>query len=150
MKDEFVQFVFILVSVVIAAAAEELLPSFAGVGFPLLLSVVMVTAPRVNVLPGVLTAVAAGAFEDALSSLPPMTSICFFTIAALVSRKAYFPRAFLLSAFPAYALWIGMCRTGSVGHVFVMALLSVPFGALAFGVVALMLPWAGRKAGYDG
>ena len=85
MKDEVVQFVFILVAIVIAAAAEELLPSFFGIGFPVLLSVVMIIASRVNVLPGVMSAVAAGAFEDALSSLPPMSSICFFTSCAAAS-----------------------------------------------------------------
>lgn len=147
MKDEVVQFLFILVAIVIAAAAEELLPSFFGVGFPLLLSAVMVLASRVNVLPGVMAAVAAGAFEDALSSLPPMTSICFFTIAALVSRKAYFPRSFLLAVFPAYAVWVGMCGMNSIGDTFVSLLLSLPFGAMAFGMTLLALAWAGGKAG---
>lgn len=149
MKDEVVQFVFILVAIVIAAAAEELLPSFFGIGFPVLLSVVMLIASRVNVLPGVMSAVAAGAFEDALSSLPPMSSICFFTIAALVSRKAYFPRPFLLAVFPAYAVWTSMCKAGPIGDALVSLMLSLPLGAVAFVIVLLVLTWAGGKAGFD-
>ena len=122
MKDEVVQFVFILVAIVIAAAAEELLPSFFGIGFPVLLSVVMIIASRVNVLPGVMSAVAAGAFEDALSSL---------------------------AVFPAYAVWTSMCKAGPIGDALVSLMLSLPLGAVAFVIVLLVLTWAGGKAGFD-
>ena len=108
-----------------------------------------IIASRVNVLPGVMSAVAAGAFEDALSSLPPMSSICFFTIAALVSRKAYFPRPFLLAVFPAYAVWTSMCKAGPIGDALVSLMLSLPLGAVAFVIVLLVLTWAGGKAGFD-
>ena len=42
MKDDFVQFVFAVIAIVVSAAAEELLPSFFGMGLPLLLALVMV------------------------------------------------------------------------------------------------------------
>lgn len=149
MKDDLVQFVFIVTALVFAAAAEDMLPVFVGTGFPLLLSLVMVTAPRVKVLPGVMTAIGAGAFEDALSSLPPMTSICFFMVVSLVSRKEYFPRPFLAAFFPAYALWAGMCMTGPMGDVFARTLVSLPLGLVSYSVTYMVLAWSGRKAGLD-
>lgn len=149
MKDEFVQFVFILIALVVSAAAEEILPAFAGVGIPLLMALVMVTAPRMGVLPGVITAVGAGAFEDALASLPPMTSVCFFVIVALLSRREYFPRMFLIAAFPLFEIWSGLCVFGPMGDLFVRVLVSLPLGAAALAVQGVALDWAGRRAGID-
>lgn len=149
MKDDFVQFVFVMIALVVSAGAEELLPAFAGVGVPLLLALVMAVAPRLNVLPGVMTAVGAGAFEDALAALPPMTSICFFVIASLLSRKAYFPRPFLMLLFPLFELWAGMCILGPMGDVFVRVLVSLPLGAVALGLQLVAVGWSVRRAGID-
>ena len=149
MKEEIVQFLFLVFSVVLAAALEELLPSCCGAGLPLTLAVVMSVAPRLNVLPGVMSAIGAGAFEDALSALPPLTSVSFFMIAALLSRKEYFPRTSLVVLFPAYALWTGMCAAGPFGDVFLRVAVSLPLGALAFLLVNPMLNFIGGKAGLD-
>lgn len=149
MKSEVVQFAFVLLVLVVSASAEELLPSFCGVGFPLLLALAMVMAMRTKVLPGVMTAIAAGAFEDALSSLPPMTSVCFFVIAALLARKEYFPRPFLPLLFPLFELWAGLCILGPKDDVFVRMLVSFPLGLAATGGQFLALTWGARRAGVD-
>ena len=149
MKSEVVQFVLLVVVVVFSAAAEELLPSFWGGGLPLLLAAVMVMSTRVKVLPGVMAAVGAGVFEDALSALPPMTSVCFFVIASLLSRKAYFPRPFLLLLFPLFEFWADMCILGPRDNVFVRVLASLPLGVVALWLQSLALGWSCRKAGLD-
>lgn len=138
-----------MIALVVTAAAEELLPAFFGVGLPLLLAAVMVMATRAKVLPGVLTAVGAGAFEDALSALPPMTSICIFVIASLLSRKAYFPRPFLLLLFPLFEFWTGICVIGPRDDVFVRMLVSLPLGAVALGIMWPALNWSYRRTGLD-
>lgn len=148
-KGEVARFVFVLFAIVTSAAAEELLPSFLGSGVPLLLALVLVLSPRLDVLSGVISAAGAGAFEDALASLPPMTSVSFFVVAALLSRVGYFPRAFLVLVFPAFGLWAWMCAVGPIGDVFVGVLASLPLGAAAVAVLHLVLAWAGGKAGLD-
>ena len=149
MKDEFVQFVFVVIAIVVSAAAEELLPSFFGMGLPLLLALVIAVAPRLNVLPVVMTSVGAGAFEDALSALPPMTAVCFFVIAALLARRDGFPRVFLVALFPVFELWSGMCILGPMGDVFARALVSIPLGGAALAIQFLAVDRLGRKAGID-
>ena len=148
MKGEVVQFVFIVLAIVVSASAEELLPAFFGMGLPLLLALVVVLSSRLDVLPAVMTAVGAGTFENALVSSSPMVSVCFFVIAALLSRKEYFPRPFLLLLFPAFVLWKGVCAAGGEG-VFVRAALSLPLGAAAWGVQHIALNWLRGKAGLD-
>ena len=74
MGNSLLQFVFALGVLCLGGAAEDMLPKVAGVGFPVLLSAVLVMATRRPIVPAVLFAVAAGACEDALSSLPLMTS----------------------------------------------------------------------------
>lgn len=150
MKDEFVQFVFVMIAIVVSAAAEELLPSFLGMGFPLLLALVMVMAPRLEVLPVVMTAVGAGAFENALSSMPPMTAVCFFVIAALLAHRKGVPRPFLVLMFPMFELWSGMCAFGPMGDVFTRALVSLPLGGVALLSQFAAVGWLGGKAGIDG
>lgn len=149
MKGEIVQFAFVLIVLVASAAAEEVAPAFAGVGLPLLLAFVLALSPRIGVVPGVMTAVAAGAFEDALAFLPPMTSVCFFVIAALLSRREGVPRPCLVAAFPAFELWAGMCASGPVGDLFARAFVAVPLGAVALVVQRLTVDWGRGKAGID-
>lgn len=149
MKSEFVQFVFVLIAIVVSAAAEELLPSFAGVGLPLLLALVVAASFGMKVLPSVMTAAGAGAFEDALSSLPPMTSVCFFVIAALVSRQSRYPRPIMLLLFPLHELWAGLCSVGPLGESFGRVLVALPLGAVATVVQRFALAWAERRAGID-
>lgn len=149
MKDDFVQFVFAVIAIVVSAAAEELLPSFFGMGLPLLLALVMVMASRMNVLPSVMAAVGAGAFEDALSALPPMTSVCFFVIAALLAHRKDVPRPFLIALFPAFELWTGVLFLGQIGEAFVRALAAFPLGVVALAFQFLAVDRLGRKAGID-
>lgn len=150
MKGEFVQFLFVILAIVVAAAAEELLPTFGGVGFPFLLSLTLVLSPRLSVLACVMMALGAGAFEDSLSSLPPMTAACFFTVAALVSRMSLLPLAFLLALFPLFELWAVLRMMSPMGDVFARMLVSLPLGAVALGTVLVAGEWTARKAGLDG
>ena len=149
-KNDFVQFLFLLILLLVSAAAEELLPVFGGVGFPLLLAAVMAVSPRQRILAAVFTAVGAGALEDALAALPPLASIGFFTFAALTARKRDFPQPALIVLFPLYTLWAGMCAAGSMGDVFWRMLVSLPFGAAAFAVSDRLSAWGAGKAGLDG
>ena len=138
---------FAMFAIVISAAAEELLPSFLVVGMPMLLVLAMLMSTRLDVLPGVMVAAGAGAFEDALSSLPPLTSVSFFVVAALLSRKEYFPRAFLILVFPLFEFWAGLCMIGPMGDVFVRVLVSLPLGLAAVAVQYQVLTRVGRRAG---
>lgn len=138
-----------ILTVVISAAAEELLPVFSGAGFPMLLAAVLALSTRFKVLPVVMLAIGAGAFEDALSGLRLMTSVSFFVVAALLARKTLFPRPFLVVLFPAYGLWVGMCNAGAMGDLFVRLLLLLPLGAVAYAGLSLLVGWAAWKAGVD-
>lgn len=149
MKDELVQFVFVVLAIVISAAAEELLPPFFGMGLPLLLALVIAVAPRLNVLPLVMTSVGAGAFEDALSALPPMTAVCFFVIAALLARREGLPRTILVVMFPMFELWSGICILGPMGDLFARALISLPLGCAALALQLLAVNRLSRKAGIN-
>ena len=82
-----VQFVLAVLVLVSGAAFEEMLPRAFGVGVPVLLAAVLSLSAR-QVGPFALAfAVVAGAVEDALSALPPMTSVSYFLAAALLLRR---------------------------------------------------------------
>ena len=69
MKNDLVQFAAFLLVLIVGAAAEDLLPHFLGVGFPLLLAALLVLAPRLKPMNLIAFAIAAGAMEDALAVL---------------------------------------------------------------------------------
>ena len=91
MLNKRIQLVIAVLALVFAAAGEELLPPCLGVGFPLLLAAAVAMARRRPSVTAVFFAVAAGAFEDALSSLPPLTSVGFFLFAAIAARSGLTP-----------------------------------------------------------
>lgn len=146
MKSEIVQFVFCLLVIVLGGAAEELLPKFLGVGFPVLLSAVVLLTSRRTIPFLVLFAIAAGAFEDALSGLPMATSACFFLMCAAVSRIPVVPREVFVLFYPAYQLWLHVWDSGLRGSIFGRLLLALPIGILTMVAMRLVLTWAERKA----
>lgn len=145
-KSEIVQFVFCLLAIVLGGAAEELLPKFLGVGFPILLSTVFVLTSRRTIPLLVLFSIAAGAFEDALSGLPIATSASFFLTCAAVSRIPVVPREVLFLAYPFYQLWLNVLDPGLNGGVFGRLLLALPIGILTMIAMRFVLVWAERKA----
>jgi len=141
--------VFSVLILVVGAALEELLPKFFGVGFPVLLTTVQFVAPRRGLRAVVLMALAAGAAEEALSSLEPMTCVVYFLAAALASRHFGFPLLMTLLTYPLLQVWLAVWTPGMGGGVFNRIVLSVPMGLVtAFGVGAVV-DWLGRKAAID-
>lgn len=176
MKTRIVQILFVLACTVLAAALQDLLPSFGGAKPPVLLALLLgqVLSARESDtrekraesqslhLPGWLaTAVLAGAFEDALSGFPTGCAASFFVLAAIVARllrpatRTLAPIALgLLATMLAAAgheLWLGMW--GVVGddpslfiRFFASALPAAPVGAFAFAA----LPHLAHLAGWNG
>ena len=129
MRNSLPELVFALVVLCLAASGEEILPKFFGAGIPLLLAAAQVTAVRRPVAAAVVFAIAAGAIEDSLSSLPAMTSVSFFLMAAAFARRAEMPVAAALLTYPAYQVWLSAWTGGLSGGVFMRILVAVPLGA---------------------
>ncbi len=146
MKSDFVQFVFALLVLIFGGAAEELMPKFLGVGFPFLLMATIFLAPRRTILAAVLFAVAAGSFEDALSSLPFATSVAFFTCAALLVRTAHLSYMAMAVVHPIYQMWLWLWRPETESGIFGRFLVSILTGPLAAVAVVLLLVWLERRA----
>lgn len=149
MPNKRIQLVIALTTVVAATALEELTPPFFGVGMPFLLVCAMTVACRRIAVASVFFAVAAGACEDAVSSLPPLTSVGFFLAAALTVRKLPMPGAAAFFAYPLYQLWLAVWIPDLNGGVFVRTLSAVPVGALTAALTVPVLAWLDRKAGVD-
>lgn len=146
MGNNVVQFVLMTLVLVTGAAAEELLPKVMGVGFPVLLTAVQFFALRCN-LPTVLAfAFAAGAMEDALCSLPTITSIGYFLCVAVAVRWTGLSAAVTAVTYPVYQVWLSVWMIGFGGSVYTRILLSVPFGVVTAFAVGGVLAWASRKA----
>ena len=150
MRTDALPFAFALIVLVLGAACEELLPKFFGVGFPVLLTVVQIAAVRRRGLwAAAVVALAAGALEDALSSLPPMTSASYFLAVAALIRWSGLPRAAIVLTYPAYQLWLAAWTGGLGGEVFGRMLLSFPLGVVTAGAAGFLVTWAERRAAVD-
>ena len=158
MQTRAVQITFTLICLVLAAAAQELVPTFGGTKTPFLALFAVYTAlrPSRSWMP---VALAAGAFEDALSGTP--TPCCTF-FALLAAMGAHFLRPVAhdlppagvgacaaMVAAPVRELWIstwGVLPPGCPALVrfFASALPAAAVGALVF----VALPAAERLAGF--
>ena len=147
MRNDLLQILFLLLVLVFGAGAEELLPKFGGVGCPVLLVAVQVLAPRLRLPLALLFAAAAGAAEDALSGLMPMTSVSYFLLAAALVRAVGLPALATAFTFPCYQLWLAVWTGGL--NVFTRILLSVPAGLLTASAVAGLISFLMRKAAID-
>ena len=140
---------FSLVVLCLGGGAEELLPKMLGVGFPVLLVSVQVMAVRGPLVAAMLFAVCAGGLEDALSSLPPMTSVSFFLLAMAFVRRVDMPCAASLLTYPAYQVWLFAWTGGLGGGVFGRILVSVPVGAATAFAVGWAICLVERRAAID-
>ena len=150
MTSSRVQFVFVLLTLVIGAAIEELVPKWCGVGFPVLLVAVQYMASRRVAMGMAFFAIAAGAVEDALSSMPTMTSVSYFLAVAVLTRWSELPRVTTVLTYPFYQLWLKLWVSGMGGNIFQRILVSLPVGLAAAFVVTAVLGWVERKAAIDG
>ena len=149
MVSRAVQFVLAVLVLVSGAAFEEMLPRAFGVGVPVLLAAVLSLSAR-QVGPFALAfAVVAGAVEDALSALPPMTSVSYFLAAALLLRR--FGSAWFVPAvtYAGYQVWLSVWVSSIGGDVFKRVLLACPVGLVTALVVDVALAWLCRKAAVD-
>ena len=144
-----VQFALCALVLVAGAAFEELLPQVFGVGVPVLLMSALFLSVRRTGSSALAFAVVAGAVEDALSALPPMTSASYFLAVALLLRRlgsAWFVPA---AAFAGYQVWLSVWITSIGGDVFKRVLLACPVGLVTAFAVEVVLSWLCRKAAAD-
>jgi len=127
---------------------EEMLPKMLGVGVPVLLGWTLFAAAHRSAPTVAVLAIAAGAFEDALSALPLLTSVSFFVVSALAVNRvcggqglAALPA--LLVAYPLYRAWL--CLVAGGGGLGQTVLPSVLM-ALVASVVVAFFAWCERKA----
>ena len=143
---QIVLFVLVLVS---GAALEEILPRVFGVGVPVLLMSVAFLSVRWAGPSALAFAVVAGAVEDVLSALPPMTSVSYFLAVALLLRRlgsAWFVPAV---AYAGYQVWLSVWVVSIGGDVFKRVLLACPVGLVTAFAVEVALAWLCRKAAAD-
>ena len=144
-----VQFVLSVLVLVSGAALEEMLPRVFGVGVPVLLATVLFLSVRPVGSSALAVAVVAGAMEDALSALPPMTSVSYFLAAALLLRRfgsAWFVPAV---AYAGYQVWLSVWVSSIGGDVFKRVLLACPVALVTAFVVDAAWTWLYGKAAAD-
>lgn len=149
MTSDLVQFVVAVLAIVLGAAFEELLPKAMGVGFPILLAAVAFMAFRRGLTAGVLFALAAGAMEEAISSLPPMTCGSYFVLTALLAHWLRLPLLTVVAGAVGLQVWLAVWTAGLGGGVFVRILVALPVGLAAAVAVGAALSWAWGKAAVD-
>ena len=147
MKGNLVQFAFITLALVLGGALEDMLPAFGGLGFPVLLSLAVFFAFETRAPVWIIAAVAAGALEEAVSTLPPASGIVFFAAVAAAMRFFREPLVWVVVAYPACQVWLALVAdgAGALGRI----LLSVPVGAVSLAVGFAVLSRLWRKAGAD-
>ena len=149
MRNSTLHLVYAVLALVLGAAAEELLPKPAGVGFPVLLAAVQFMAVRRVPVAMALFAIAAGAAEDAVSSLPLMTSVSYFLPVAVATRWAELPCGLMALSYPLYQFWLRLWGVGLADNVFDRLLVSVPVGLVTAFAVAAVLSWTERRVSLD-
>lgn len=150
MKKDIVQLAYAIFVLVLSCAAEELLPAVMGVGVPALLSAAIYFAMNRAPVVGLLFALAAGAAEDSLSSLPLAASVSCFVVACALLRGFKLHFAFAVFAYPLYQLWIwAWLGSAMQGRILFRILASFPVGVVALAIVWLLLRWLDGKAAVD-
>ena len=150
MRNSPLIFVFSVLTLVIGAALEEIFPKVADVGFPVLLVAVQFMAARRPAFAAAVFAVAAGAMEDAVSSLPVMTSVSYFLAVGLLTRKIGFSRMLAAVSYPVYQVWLAIWVGALGGGVFNRILLAMPIGlATAFAAGEVLSFFERKSAVYE-
>lgn len=148
MRNEFLQLIFAFLALMIGGVAEETLPKFLGVGFPVLLALTHLVSSRSSA--AVLFAIAAGAMEDALCSLPLMTSVSYFMVVMVLVRRSELPLSAIAATYPGYQLWLLLWTSLPGGGVFWRMLLALPIGLLTMFVTAVLFTWLERRSAING
>lgn len=175
-KTRIVQCLFILLCTVIAAALQDMLPSFGGVKPPILLALTLhwafsEHAPDAReraseksssfAVRWIFAAILAGAFENALSLFPFGCATGFMLLAGISARLSRSVSAGLVHpalglvavmvAAPLHEVWL--CVWGVAGEdpslfvrFFASALPAAPIGVVVF----TLLPFFERHCGFDG
>ena len=161
MKNSAVQTVSFVFGTVIAVAAQDLWPTFAGVKPPFVIAAVLFTAYHAPFTMALAMAFVAGLFVDALAGLP---ALCATSLLPLLAIGAHFLHA-RLGGRPSAAtgacatllaailgeVWLAMCgidatETGLPIRICAAAAIATPIGAHTFA----LLPPLGRVAGIGG
>ena len=140
---------FSLLTLVIGGALETVFPKPLGVGIPVLLVAAQFMASRQTTMSMALFAIAAGAVEDALSSLPVMTSASYFLVVAMLTRWSGLPRGTTVLTYPLYQLWLRIWVSGLQGNIFHRILVAVPIGLATAFAVSAALTWLSGKVAID-
>lgn len=148
MKGRFLHFVFAVLVLLGCGAAEDMLPKLLGVGFPVLLVAVQRSAVKQELFGLVLFALAAGAAEEALSSLPFFSGAGFFLLVALLIRFTAFPMLATLFTYPVFQLWTAVWSVDAGGF-YLRVLVSLPVGLVTAFAVMPLLDLLERKAALD-
>lgn len=149
MLGRVVQFVLAVLVLVSGAALEDLLPRVLGVGIPVLLMSALFLAVRQAGSSALAFAVVAGAVEDALSSLPPMTSASYFLAVAFLVRRFGAVGFVPALAYAGYQVWLSVWVVSIGGDVFKRIVLACPVGLVSAFAVGWALAWLYRKAAAD-
>lgn len=149
MIGELVMLLAGLMTLTVAAAAEELAPRFAAVGLPLLLAAAAVVARRRSVPVAIAFALAAGALEDSLSSLAPGCAAVYFMAAAALTSLEAVPTPVLWLLYPVFQIWLAVWMRVTIAELFVRMLVAVPLGAAAILLMTWFVRYLDRKAAID-
>lgn len=150
MKNDFVQLASAVIALVSAGALETALPQPFGVGFPVLMTAVLFFSARRPAPVALWFALAAGGFEDSLSSLPAMTSVGFFACLAAVVRRANLSLPYAALAYPLYLVWLWAWSADPVASLGLRVLVALPVGVAAAAAAYPLLSCLERKAALDG
>jgi hypothetical protein len=148
-RNNTVQIVFSLLVLIVCGALEEMLPKFAGIGFPLLLSAVQVFSMRRDWFMTVVFALAAGAVEDSISFLPMMTSSAYFLAVAALAHWSGLPRGTMLLTYPFYQPYLALWTTGMGGSIFIRTLAAIPVGLFTVWAMSAILIRLEGKVAFD-
>jgi len=146
-KGSIVKFAFIVLALVLGGALEAMLPSIWGLGVPVLLGAALFFASTTNAPVWVFAAVAAGALEESVAALPPATAIVFFAALAVAVRFLREQVVWVIAAYPAYQVWLGLVAEGS--GAIARAMVAIPVGIVSLSAVVALMSVAWRKAGAD-
>lgn len=144
-RNSFHIFAFSVLALVFGGVTEELSPRFFGIGFPVLLSLAETTARRRSLFAAIAFAAAAGAFEDAISGLPVLTSVTVYISAVLFVRWSCCGRYVTAVTFPLCQAWMWLWLPDLSGSVFVRLLVAVPLGAVTSLAVDLVVRHVERR-----
>ena len=139
MKNKISRFVLSALVLVLGAALEDMLPHFLSVGFPILMTAVVILSLRASFPAVVLFALCAAAFEDSLSMLPILTSAGFFLGMAALARFTRLGVAVLLVSCPIYQLWLTFWVPSIDVPVILRMFAALPMGIVTAFVVARVL-----------